>query len=182
MARQDASCRRPSPPSDAARFRTLVAAYNTLKDPTARALYDSSLHGGVGAAHAANGAARGETFDDAFDRWWRRQGFESRPDPAVRRAARAADAAASAAAWEHDLKEAAAAKARHSRSVAAARAARATRHAAILRKHWATRSGFVWQDAAAAVGLAVVATGVALAWPSRREAAPEPGAVRDQEG
>ena len=33
-----------------------------------------------------------------------------------------------------------------------------------------------------AVGLAVVAAGVALAWPSRREAAPEPGAVRDPEG
>ena len=38
--------------SYAARFRALVAAYNTLKDPAARALYDASLLGGAGAVES----------------------------------------------------------------------------------------------------------------------------------
>lgn len=167
--------------SDAARFRALVAAYNTLKDPAARALYDASLLGGAGAAPAAAQATPGESFDDAFERWWRRQGFDARPDPGVRRAARQADAAASAAAWAADLKDAAAAKARFDRSLAAARAARAVRHAAILKRAWVARPGFIWQDAAAAAALAVVVAGVALSWPATR-ARPAAGVGREGEG
>ena len=64
-----------------AAFRELAEAYAVLKDPGLRARYDALLGGGGGGG-AGGGPyvepgfrpRQGETFDAAFDRWWRQQG------------------------------------------------------------------------------------------------------------
>lgn len=165
-----------TPPSDAAAFRALADAYATLRDPAKRALYDASI--GLGRPSAGGGGfgppspgsrPASDSFDAAFDRWWRAQGFASpEPDAAAKDRARKMDAEAAAAAWRHELKAAAEAKARFERSVAAARAARAQRHASVLKKFWVAKPRLIVVDGIALVALVGALAGVAAAWPRRR--------------
>lgn len=161
--------------SDAAEFRALADAYATLRDSAQRALYDASIGLGCGGGGGGFGppppGERGfdDSFDAAFDRWWRAQGFApSEPDPAAKARAARMDVKAAEAAWAAELRDAAAAKDRFQRQVHAARAARAQRHAAVLRRVWVATPRVAWFDGVAVVGLVAALAGVAAAWPRRR--------------
>ena len=114
----------------------------------------------------------GESFDDAFERWWKAQGFGTPPPPpndeAAKRATAAARAAA-AAAWEEEKFDAREAKKRGERMRARAEQARATRHAETLRGFWQASRRWQRADGAAALGLISVLAGVFWAWPERGE-------------
>lgn len=159
---------------DGARFRALNDAYNVLKDPAKRKSYDAALRGGdvfSSSSHSSSSSAYprpGETFDDAFERWWKSQGFNGTPprnDETARKAAAAARAAA-AEAWEEEKREAAETRRRGERVRRRATEARAQRQAQALRGFWQAGPPQV-RDAIAAVGLLAVLASVAVAWPAR---------------
>lgn len=185
---------------DGEAFRQLSDAYQVLRDPEKRSAYDRALNGGSGGVGGVGGWSSsssygssssssssayprpGESFDDAFERWWKAQGFGTPPPPpndeAARRAAAEARAAA-AAAWEEEKLDAREAKRRGERVRARAEHARAARHAETLRGFWQASRRLQRADGAAAFGLASVLVGVAWAWPKGRVDKSSGGGSRD---
>lgn len=169
---------------DGARFRELHDAYSVLRDPLKRSSYDAALRGGDNSFSSSSSYSSsssssssyssayprpGETFDDAFERWWKSQGFGTPPPPpndeTARRAAAAARAAA-AEAWEEEKRDAAEARRRGERARRRAAEARALRHAETLRGFWQASPRAGARDALAALGLLGLLASVAVAWPA----------------
>jgi curved DNA-binding protein CbpA len=171
-------------------FKRISAAYEVLKDPHARALYDrdraraANPFAGVGDDPLADVAAswawqRWQTAAESAERRARREEERRqvrcclytphwscvRSPPVFARPSLQAEAEAIAY-WVAQKEFAEADRLRFRQEAASLRAETDARRAKLLSKVWATKAGVIWQDA-----VAVVAMGAALAYTIFRLAA-----------
>ena len=152
-------------------FKRVSAAYEVLRDPHSRSLYDRQRKGN---SFSATGE---DPLGEAAAAWaWQR--WQTAAESAERRAKREEERrraeAEAIAYWVAQKEFAQADQLRFRREAATMQAAADARRARVLSTVWATRGGLIWQDAVACVALcgALVYT-ASRVWSARRMRTPD---------